>query len=148
MKIYLKRNVENTKFFVRGLELVNQLVKPGKKLSRQQLVLSVVVTLFSIVFAYFGWGLSHAKSALAGGAIGIIPNFVFALYAFRFAGASSSKKVMDSFFKGAKIKMVLTAFLFALCFKFLTLSLTPFFVTYILVVATPSVYAATQRVYF
>ena len=40
----------------------------------------------------------------AGGCIGIIPNFVFALYAFKFAGASAAKQVMDSFFKGAKIK--------------------------------------------
>lgn len=87
-------------------------------------------------------------SALAGGAIAIIPNFVFALYAFRFAGASASKKVMDSFFKGAKIKMILTALLFALSFKFITLSLVAFFTTYVLVVVLPMVYTATQRFTF
>ena len=127
---------------------MNQLVKPGRKLARQQLIFTSTLTLVSTVMIYFSWGLSHAQSALVGGCIGIIPNFVFALYAFKFAGASAAKQVMDSFFKGAKIKMVLTALLFALSFKFLDLSLAPFFSTYVLAVVSPIVYAAMSRFTF
>ncbi|WP_286263811.1 ATP synthase subunit I [Thalassotalea atypica] len=127
---------------------MNRLAQPGRKLTRQQLVLSVFLTLVSAVLTYFIWGLGHAYSALAGGSIGIIPNFVFALYAFRHAGARASELVMNSFFKGVKIKMVLTAILFALCFKFITLSLLPFFMTYILAVASPIVFAAATKFTF
>ena len=124
------------------------MVKPGRQLSRQQLIFTSTLILISTTVTYFYWGLSHAQSAFAGGCIGIIPNFVFALYAFKFAGASAAKQVMDSFFKGAKIKMVLTALLFALSFKFLSLSLVPFFSTYIIAVASPIVYAALSRFTF
>ena len=127
---------------------MNQLVKPGKELARRQLALTLVLTLISIAINYIYWGLSHAYSALAGGSVGIIPNFIFALYAFKYAGASASKRVMDSFFKGVKVKMVLTALLFALSFKYLTLSLIPFFTTYILVVASPIILAATYKFTF
>ncbi|WP_448554261.1 ATP synthase subunit I [Thalassotalea montiporae] len=127
---------------------MNQLVKPGRNLARQQLIFASTLTLVSTVLIYFSWGLSHAQSALVGGCIGIIPNFVFALYAFKFAGASAAKQVMDSFFKGAKIKMVLTALLFALSFKFLNLSLAPFFCTYVIAVVSPIVYAALSRFTF
>ena len=127
---------------------MNQLAQPGKKLTRQQLVLSLSLTLISSAITYFYWGLGHAYSALAGGSVGIIPNFVFALYAFKYAGASASELVMNSFFKGVKIKMLLTAILFALCFKYITLSLLPFFMTYILAVATPIVFAAASKFTF
>ncbi len=127
---------------------MNQLVKPGRKLSRQQLIFASTLTLVSTAIIYFNWGLSHALSAFTGGCIGIIPNFVFALYAFRYAGASASRQVMDSFFKGAKVKMVLTALLFALSFKFLDLSLAPFFSTYIIAVMSPIIFTAMKRFTF
>ncbi|WP_448212327.1 ATP synthase subunit I [Colwellia sp. MEBiC06753] len=127
---------------------MNQLLKPGRQLMRQQLMLASTLTLVSTAVVYFSWGLSHALSALAGGCIGIIPNFVFALYAFKYAGASASKLVMDSFFKGAKLKMVLTAFLFALSFKFFSLPLAPLFSTYLIAVLTPIIYAATYKFTF
>lgn len=127
---------------------MNQLAKPGKKLTRQQLALSLVITFVSAAVTYFYWGLSHAYSALLGGCIGIVPNFVFALYAFKHAGASASEQVMNAFFKGVKVKMALTVLFFALCFKFLTLSLVPFFTTYVLAVVSPIVYTAATKFTF
>lgn len=127
---------------------MNQLVKPGRKLARQQLIFTSTLTLVSTLVIYLNWGLGDAQSAFVGGCIGITPNFVFALYAFKFAGASAAKQVMDSFFKGAKIKMVLTALLFALSFKFLEVSLAPFFSTYVIAVVSPIVYAALSRFTF
>ena len=144
----LRKIQKNTNYFVQGALKLNQLVRPGRKLSQRQLMLAIIITLISVIISYLCWGLGHAQSALVGGAIGIIPNFVFGLYAFKYAGANASKQVMDSFFKGAKIKMVLTALLFALSFKFLSLSLVPFFVTYILAVTSPLVYVAATRFTF
>ena len=113
---------------------MNQLVKPGRKLARQQLVVSLAITFSSAIIMYLCWGVSFAQSALAGGAISIIPNVFFAYKAFKYAGASSSKKVMESFYGGEKIKLGLTALLFALAFKFLVIMPLPFFITFFIVV--------------
>lgn len=88
---------------------------------------------------YLFWGLSNALSVIAGGAVAIIPNIVFSYKAFKYAGATASKKVMESFFSGVKLKLGLTALLFTLAFKFLVIIPLPFFTSFCLVVAVPLV---------
>ncbi|OUS26660.1 hypothetical protein A9Q98_10125 [Thalassotalea sp. 42_200_T64] len=117
--------------------MANILTKPGKKYARLQLLMQLLVILLSTATIYFCWGLSAAHSALAGGAVSIIPNIVFAHKAFKFAGASASQQVVDSFYKGVKLKMVLTAILFVLCFKFIDLTPLAFFTTYSLTMLAP-----------
>jgi ATP synthase protein I len=115
----------------------NELTKPGRKIAAKQIVLMIVATITCAIVTYFGWGLSHATSVLTGGAVAIIPNIVFAYKAFKFAGARAAKQVMDSFFSGVKLKLGLTALLFALAFKFLVLLPVPFFTGFCLVVVMP-----------
>jgi len=115
----------------------NSLAKPGKRFAYQQIGLIILVVFVFTLISYFCWGLSYAISALAGGAIGIIPNFIFAYKAFKFAGAKSSKLVVESFFSGVKLKMVVTALLFSLAFKFLVILPLPFFGMFCLVMALP-----------
>ncbi|WP_033093528.1 ATP synthase subunit I [Colwellia psychrerythraea] len=98
--------------------------------------MAFIVT-FTTLIIYFIWGYEPAKSAALGGVIGVIPNILFAYKAFKFAGASASKKVVESFFSGVKLKMALTAFLFALAFKFVVLIPLPFFGMFCLVMALP-----------
>ena len=86
---------------------------------------------------YLIWDIDSAKSALLGGLIGILPNIVFALKAFRYAGAREAKKVVESFFSGIKIKMGLTALLFSLVFKFLVIQPLPLFGMFCLVMVMP-----------
>lgn len=117
--------------------MTNILTKPGKKVANIQLLMQLIVTLLSFITVYFNWGFTTAQSALAGGAVSIIPNFVFAHKAFKFAGASASQQVVDSFYKGVKLKMILTAILFVLCFKFLDLAPIAFFTTYSLTMLAP-----------
>ncbi len=117
--------------------MTNILTKPGKKVANIQLLMQLIVTLLSFITVYFNWGFTMAQSALAGGAVSIIPNFVFAHKAFKFAGASASQQVVDSFYKGVKLKMILTAILFVLCFKFLDLAPIVFFTTYSLTMLAP-----------
>lgn len=115
----------------------NKLTSAGRKLALKQNALAILIVLFCSLITYFFWGLQHAKSTLVAGAVSIIPNIVFALKAFKYAGAKSSKLVVESFFSGVKLKMVLTALLFALAFKFLVLLPIPFFIMFSLVMVVP-----------
>lgn len=114
-----------------------KLTSAGKKLALQQNILAIMVVLFCSLITYFCWGLLHAKSTLVAGVVAIIPNIVFALKAFKYAGAKSSKLVVESFFSGVKLKMVLTALLFVLAFKLLVLLPIPFFIMFSLVMVVP-----------
>lgn len=115
----------------------NKLTKAGRKIALMQSLFTFCVVLLVTLFIFFVWGYVHAKSAFIGGMVAIVPYIVFALKAFKYAGATSSKKVVESFFSGVKIKMVLTALLFALAFKFLVLLPVPFFVMFCLVMVMP-----------
>lgn len=117
----------------------NKLTIAGRKLAWQQNFLAICVVLFCSLISCFFWGLPYAKSILAAGVVTIIPNIVFALKAFKYAGAKSSKLVVESFFSGVKLKMVLTALLFVLAFKFLVLLPIPFFSMFCLIMALPLV---------
>ncbi|GLX78487.1 hypothetical protein tinsulaeT_18270 [Thalassotalea insulae] len=117
----------------------NALTKTGRKYANLQIALMIFSVLTCAAVTYLFWGLSHATSVLAGGAVAIIPNVVFAIKAFRYAGATASKKVMESFFSGVKLKLGLTALLFALVFKFLVIIPLPFFASFCLVVVMPLV---------
>ena len=115
----------------------NPLVKPGRKFAYQQIGISVSIVLVCTLITFFLWGLAHAQSVLAGGVIAIIPNCVFAYKAFKYAGAQSSKLVVESFFSGVKFKMLLTAILFIFAFKILVIIPLAFFGTFSLVMALP-----------
>ena len=117
----------------------NRLTIAGRKLAWQQNSLAISLVLLCSLLSYFIWGLDYAKSILAAGLVTIIPNIVFALKAFKYAGAKSSKLVVESFFSGVKLKMVLTALLFVLVFKFLVLLPIPFFSMFCLIMALPLV---------
>ena len=117
--------------------MTNKLTIAGRKLAWQQNALAICVVLLCSLVTYFIWGLVHAQSILAAGVVTIVPNSVFALKAFKYAGAKSSKLVVESFFSGVKLKMVLTALLFALAFKFLVLEPIPFFIMFCIVMVMP-----------
>ncbi|MEW6995379.1 ATP synthase subunit I [Colwelliaceae bacterium MEBiC 14330] len=117
--------------------MANKLARPGRKFALQQSALITCIVIFSSMCIYFVWGYEPAKSAALGGFIGILPNILFAYKAFKFAGARASKKVVESFFSGVKQKMILTALLFALAFKFVVLIPLAFFGMFCLVMAMP-----------
>jgi len=114
----------------------NKLTATGKNLSKQQLLFSALMTFFCSVITYFFWGYTFAKSSLLGGFVAIIPQFVFAFNAFKYAGATKVQQVVDAFNKGEKIKLFLTAILFALAFKFFIIVPIAFFIVFCLVVIT------------
>ena len=117
----------------------NTITAAGRKFAWQQIAFMVTVVLFFTLILYFLWGWTIAKSALIGGFIAIIPNMLFAYKAFKYAGAQASRKVIDSFFSGVKLKMGLTALLLALTFKFIVFVPMPFFAMFSLVLVLPAV---------
>lgn len=126
------------RLYIRSI-MNNKLTAAGRKLAWQQNTFAIAVVLFFSLITYFVWGLIYAQSTLVAGVVTIVPNIVFALKAFKYAGAKSSKLVVKSFFSGVKLKMVLTALLFALAFKFLVLLPIPFFSMFCLIMALPLV---------
>jgi len=114
----------------------NKLTAAGKHLTKQQLVFATTMTFISCLITYFFWGLIMAKSALLGGLIAIIPHFFFGLSAFKYAGATKAQQVVDAFYKGEKVKLLITAILFALTFKFFIIVPLALFTVFCLVMIT------------
>lgn len=116
---------------------MNQLVKPGRKLALKQILIAFLLVLLAVVVSYIFAGWFSAKSVFIGGLVAIVPQAFFAYKAFRYAGARSSQLVMKSFYSGAKLKLGLTAILFALAFKLLVIEPVSFLTGFCLVMATP-----------
>ncbi|MCO4321257.1 ATP synthase subunit I [Aliidiomarina quisquiliarum] len=108
----------------------NRLTLAGRRLAKRLLVVQAAATVFFVVFFAWLYGASGAKTAFAGGIISLVPNTVFAVYAFRFGGARSASEVVRSFYAGEAVKMVLTMVLFALAFITLSGPWLPLFIVF------------------
>ena len=84
------------------------------------------------VFFFALWGAQYGVPALAGGAIAVLPNFVFATLAFSHTGASSAATVVKTFYWGEAVKMLLTIAMFSLVFINIEVGFMPLFVCYTL----------------
>jgi|TARA_Y100000034_G_C6736711_1_gene326704 ATP synthase protein I len=113
--------------------VANSLAKPLRTKALKFIYLQGVVALVSALVVWLGWGVLAGKSALIGGFVALLPNFVYTLYAFRFAGARQVQQVYSSIKRGAGLKYLLTILLFALVLKSSTVVLLPFFSVYVLV---------------
>jgi ATP synthase protein I len=94
------------------------------------------MALFLSLFYMFFFGKIEGISALYGGLICVIPNFVFAHLAFKFAGASQNKLVVRSFNKGSKLKFFLTIILFSLAFQWNEVAIKPLMISYVVTLFT------------
>lgn len=59
---------------------------------------------------------SHGISAMLGGLAVLIPNGVFAFYAFRYGGARNAQSIVRSFYLGEALKLVSVAILLTVIF--------------------------------
>ncbi|MGL4838594.1 MAG: ATP synthase subunit I [Shewanella sp.] len=100
------------------------------------LVQAAVAGVASIVF-FALWGVQFGYSALAGGSIAVLPNFVFATLAFSHMGASLSGKIVKSFFLGEAVKLLLTVVLFGFVFSMLDVNVMSLFACYALSLTVP-----------
>ncbi len=72
-----------------------------------------------------------AKSAFKGGLVAVIPNFVFAFFAFRYSGAEYAREVAAAFMRGHSLKVILTVVLFVIVFQQEQLATGPFLAGFI-----------------
>ena len=113
--------------------MTNRLARPYRLAAFKLICLQGIVAIIAAVIVFVGWGVNAGQSALAGGAVALLPNFVFAVYAFRYMGASRVNQVYASLKRGNGLKFMLTIVLFALILKSYTVVLLPFFCVYVLV---------------
>jgi len=113
--------------------VTHSLAGPYRRAALKGVLLQGIVALFAAVIVLVVWGAQAGLSALMGGIAIVMPNFVFALYAFRYVGASKAEQVYDSLKRGKGLKFLLTICIFALVFKHLSVMALPFFCCYILV---------------
>tara|TARA_R110000868_G_scaffold71214_5_gene208853 strand:- start:1271 stop:1666 length:396 start_codon:yes stop_codon:yes gene_type:complete len=109
------------------------LVHEGQQLARkvlfyQSILAAIIALLFTIII-----GKNSGISAFYGGLIAIVPQFIFAYFAFKYGGARQNKLVVQSFNKGSKIKFILTIVLFALAYRWPSLNIMALMVAYIAV---------------
>ncbi len=114
--------------------MVNKLASRGRSTAYKLIGLQALAVLAVSLIFFLAIGTQAGYSALLGGVISIVPNFVFATLAFRNAGASAAKEVLGDFFKGEALKLVLVIVLFWVVFNTLDVLYLPLFVTYALAI--------------
>ncbi len=92
------------------------LVAGGKKLAKVGFFVQLSVTIVMVIIAALLTTAEGVLSVLLGAASSIVPNGIFAFFAFRFAGAQQSRAVANSMMQGARYKLVLAAIIFAIAF--------------------------------
>ncbi|QFU25075.1 ATP synthase subunit I [Shewanella eurypsychrophilus] len=108
------------------------LARRGRWSAYKLVLMQAAVAGIASVFFFAMWGAQSGLSALAGGAIAVLPNFVFATLAFSHTGASSSAKVVKTFYWGEAVKLLLTMAMFSLVFINMKIGFMPLFVCYTL----------------
>ncbi|WJG11355.1 ATP synthase subunit I [Aliiglaciecola sp. LCG003] len=104
-------------------------------MARKVLIFQTIVSIVSAVIFTLLAGKNSGISAALGGVSCLIPAFIFAHFAFKYAGATQNKLVVQSFSKGNKLKFFMTIILFALALKWSEIQFLPLIVTYIITVA-------------
>ena len=93
------------------------LVADGKKLAKVGLIVQVIVAAFLIGVTAVLATSNDVVSVALGTATSIIPNGIFAFFAFRFAGAQQTQAVAKSMVQGARFKLIVVAIMFGIAFK-------------------------------
>ncbi|MBI2786630.1 MAG: ATP synthase subunit I [Legionella longbeachae] len=91
----------------------------------------VFATLCALIY-----GTNAAISALLGGMVCIVPNAYFAYKLFKYQGARSAKKIVNSFYKGEALKIIISILLFTAVFISFRITPLAFFVSYIMILMT------------
>lgn len=112
----------------------------NKQLSKRGIVRLWLVQLgTTLVFAALCavlYGTNAAASALLGGMVCVVPNAYFARKLFKYQGARSAKQIVNSFYKGEAIKIVLSIMLFTAVFVWIKITPLAFFASYIMILMT------------
>lgn len=111
-------------------KLAKKSQKLGLRLVSFQLLLVLVTALIFTVF----FSVKSGYSAFSGGITFLLPNLIFVLMTFAYAGASKSHLVLRGFYAGEAIKLFITVILFIVFLKYGSLSLAAFYISFSLLV--------------
>jgi len=100
-----------------------------RRLIGAQFLMAGIVAAVYLLFA----GALAAKSAGYGGLCCCLPNLLFARTVFAHRGAQAAKHIITAFYGGEVLKLLLTAMLMAMVFKFAEIDFIAFFIGFILV---------------
>ena len=103
----------------------------GMQSARRLLLIQFGVTVFIALVAVLVRNKTAAVSAVTGGLVCVLPNAYFVSKLFRHNGACAARQIVNGFYKGEALKLMLSVALFALVFKFLNVNPLVFFVAYI-----------------
>ncbi|MCW8445235.1 F0F1 ATP synthase subunit I [Fluoribacter gormanii] len=112
----------------------------NKQLSNRGIVrlwlVQLSATLIIAALCALVYGTNAASSALLGGLVCIVPNAYFASKLFKYQGARSAKQIVNSFYKGEALKIVISIFLFTAVFLLFKITPLAFFASYIMILMT------------
>jgi len=107
------------------------LANSGRQLAKKGILAQCISSLILVVIV-LAIKPGYAVAAIVGALTFIIPHSFFAYWSFRYAGATKSKIVVQSFSQGLKIKLALTVIFFAIAFSQLNASPLPLMGAYVL----------------
>ncbi|MBA2648436.1 MAG: ATP synthase subunit I [Legionella sp.] len=98
----------------------------------------IQLSLTALIAAGYAVTVSYnaATSALLGGLVCIIPNACFAVKLFKYKGAQAARQIVQNFYKGEALKIIISIFLFTAVFVLCRITPLAFFVSYILIQMT------------
>ena len=95
----------------------------------------LLVAICAVIFLLTD-GEHAARSAVLGGVIYVIPNYIFTRFAFRFMGARQIKDVATSFAVGEFLKLFLTVVFFIVVLGFIEVNYLPLYVTFAIAIGS------------
>lgn len=94
----------------------NGLATTGKVLALKGVIVQIIMTfLVTLIVALVQY--QHAIAVLFGCLSFVVPHSIFAFWVFRYAGATKSQLVAQSFSQGMKLKLFLTIIFFVIAFS-------------------------------
>lgn len=105
--------------------------RQGMQGAQRLLLIQLGVAVLISVIALIVGDVKAALSAVAGGLVCAIPNAYFVSKLFKHNGARAARQIVNGFYKGEALKLILSVALFALVFKYLNVNPLVFFVAYI-----------------
>ncbi|WP_067665172.1 ATP synthase subunit I [Ferrimonas marina] len=102
--------------------MISKLARQRRNAAYRLVLLQLAITLLMSGLGYVIWEKEIAMLVAKGGAIAVLPGFIFAFLAFSQVGGKAAKEVLGAFFFGESIKLMLTMVLFTYVFAVTELS--------------------------
>lgn len=105
--------------------------RQGIRGAQRLLVIQLCVALLIAAATLLIGNTTAAMSAIVGGLVCVVPNAYFVSKLFKYNGAHAARQIVNGFYKGEALKLMLSVAMFAMVFKFLEINPLVFFVAYI-----------------